>query len=334
MQKVTCSLRHFYISNTPDQYPYHVSRSGDKFRIPFYEIRGQGPPPTYDPDFGSPGDVYLDLKNTDAYVLYWKTMTDWVQWDAATTCSTKHKPPITSLSRHPYFEGLDRFLWCDGRLVSWCSRSTIKKKRRKMQEDGMYHRKDGVAGEVHARAVTTDIVKRMVECGEQRKVKRGMGDIETADDDVGHMHKKMKTDLQTPSSSDSISGASSLASLPQVNDTIMQYSPPPDSSVHRFLLEERKITKELREANQRLVAENAKLREAHSGRSFSDIGTSSDDLDSSGICQSEITGEDVTFPASVLAGITGVDGLKALGIGGFSHFCVSIHSFDLVVSFK
>src|SRR5882762_3535953 len=79
-QKVTCSLRHFYISNTPDQYPYHVSRSGDKFRIPFYEIRGQGPPPTYDPDFGSPGDVYLDLKNTDAYVLYWKTMTDWVQW--------------------------------------------------------------------------------------------------------------------------------------------------------------------------------------------------------------------------------------------------------------
>jgi hypothetical protein len=105
-----------------------------------------------------------------------------------------------------------------------------------MQEDGMYHRKDGVAGEVHARAVIADIVKRMVECGEQRKVKRGMGDIETADDDVGHMHKKMKTDLQTPSSSDSISGASSLASLPQVNDTIMQYSPPPRLLGPSFLI--------------------------------------------------------------------------------------------------
>src|ERR1700691_1808061 len=124
-QNVSKKLRYLVVSELPDNYPYHASLSGDKFRIPFYEIRGKGPPPNDNPDFGTPGDVYIDLTNSGSYTLYSKTTTHWVQWHAAVASSTKHKPPISDLSAHPHFEGHDRFLWCDGRLLGWYSRATI-----------------------------------------------------------------------------------------------------------------------------------------------------------------------------------------------------------------
>jgi hypothetical protein len=209
-KKVSSKLRHFVVSTVPVDYPYHVSTSGDKYRIPFYVIRGRGPPFS-DPNFGSPGDVYLDLDNPDAFALYLKTMTNWVQWHAAATCSTKHKVPISNLFGHPHLEGLDKFLWCDGSTVSWCSRSTIKKKRRQMHEHGVYHREDGMTDDIYSGAVVAGIIRRMLECEEQRKTKRGMEDFESADDEPAH--KKAKTTSQTPSSSDSMSVDSSLSSI-------------------------------------------------------------------------------------------------------------------------
>jgi len=95
---------------------------------------------------------------------------------------------------------------------------------------------------------------------------------------------------------------------------------------HHFWTEERKVTKVLREANQRLTMENAKLREEIPGRSFADIGTSSEDLESS---VSELVGPDkvsVTLPAPVMesfaASLTDVNALKALGLCKCSRFMI------------
>jgi hypothetical protein len=88
------------------------------------------------------------------------------------------------------------------------------------------------------------------------------------------------------------------------------------------LLEDRRALEGMREANRRLTEENAKLREAHTGRSFADIGTSSDDLETSKVSQPVPTSQDATsarFPVPVMEclamSMTGVDTLKALGSG-------------------
>lgn len=217
-KNVSSKLRHFVVSKVPVDYPYHVSTtSGDKFRIPFYVIRGQGPPFSY-PDFGSPGDVYLNLENPDAFALHLKTKTNWVQWHAAATCSPKHKVPISNLFGHPHFEGLDKFIWCDGGVISWCSRSTIKKKRRQMHGDGVYHREDGMTDDIFLGAVVARIIRRMLEGEEKRKAKtkRGMEDFGLVDDEAEPAHKKAKTTSQTPPSSDSMSVDSSLSSISHV----------------------------------------------------------------------------------------------------------------------
>jgi hypothetical protein len=193
---ITLRTRHLHVTEVPEGYPYHVSHSGDKFSIPFFEIRGQGPPQNYDPDFGSPGDIYLDLQN---YAVYLKSMTGWVRWHAAVTSSLGHKPLISDLSGHPYLVGWDMFLWCDGRLLGWWSRKTIMKKRRQMHDDGLYDREDGITDESHAIYVVARIVKKMLDSDAQEKGKwkRGTRFIKWMDDDAGRVHKKMKTSPQT-----------------------------------------------------------------------------------------------------------------------------------------
>jgi hypothetical protein len=75
-----------------------------------------------------------------------------------------------------------------------------------------------------------------------------------------------------------------------------------------------------------VTTENAKLREEIPGRSYANIGTSSDDLDSS---VSEFVGQDkasVTLPAPVMesfaASLTDVNALKALGLCKCSRFMI------------
>jgi len=275
-------------------------------------------------------------------------MTSWVQWHAAAISSTKRKVPTSNLFGHPHLEGSGKFLWCDGSAVSWSSRSTVKKKRRQMHELGLYHREDSMTDDIYTGAVVARIIGRMLECEEQRKTKRGMENVESADDEVEPPHKKARTTSQTPTSSDVDSSISS----PQIHvnaratHSIMQLSPmlnflpPPrlqDSSsyesmsgqgivTHHFRTEEREITKALREANQRVTTENAKLREEIPGRSFADIGTSSDDLENS---SSEVASQDMTFVTlaapvieSFAASLTDADALKALGVCKCNRFMI------------
>jgi hypothetical protein len=370
MQNISTKVGQFVVSELPDYYPYHIApsgTSGDKFRIPFFEMRGRGPPPNEDPDFGSPGDVYIDLQNPDAYAVYSKTVTNWVQWRAASARSVTHTLPASDLYRHPYF---DRFLWCDGRVLSWWSRSTIKKKRHEMHKDGIYHRENNMTDESYAAVVVTEIAKRMLNYEEHGgKVKR-----KASGDNTGPAQKKIKVIFQTPSTSEASLRASSL-SLSQTKEEGCRDTPSP--SLHRSgqgatsesdpapqdsvpyismsgsdtpsdapdmqkLSEERKFSNRLHEIDQRLVEENAKLQEANLGRSLTDSGSSPDAVEClAKPAQSGTVGQDATSATSLTSAakcftinITDVDTLKTLGSGEKNRIVSKVHSIDQLVRVK
>jgi len=155
---VTWTLRRFHVGSLPESYPYDIADFQDAWRIkvPFREFRGADDPLA---DTGHPGDVYIKLTPR---TLYAKVTSGWVEWNPLPGIRLPQIPPKDQIIHHPHFENQDRFLWCNGRVVSWFTRPSIGIARKKMRKAGMYENRGGNTSGT-ATAVASEIIRRMLE---------------------------------------------------------------------------------------------------------------------------------------------------------------------------
>src|ERR1700734_868863 len=197
---ITEISRHFYIDSDPVplSYPYDVQTSPTKTRIPFCELRGNGPPPL---DIGHPGDIYLDLAKPSDYALYSKGISSWARWPGPDPNPLlPAAPPAKDLISHPHFEDPARFLWCNGVVISWYARNSIGKMRGKMRTEGLFGDKDCVPSENEACQLGSAFIRKMID-NERRNEMRLRREVEkrslpsTPEEDActGPENKKAKT---------------------------------------------------------------------------------------------------------------------------------------------
>ena len=165
---IKCHNREFYVPEVPDDYPYQMekSKSSTNISIPFYEFRGNGPPPT---DIGNPGDVYLQI-GAENLTLYAKMRSGWKIWNPLPMWGSM-LPPASELIAHPDSDNLKRYLWCDGYQLGWYALSGVRGKRSRMRQDGMYRTKGGLTEEPNSTVVATEVIRRMLDGQETGKVR-------------------------------------------------------------------------------------------------------------------------------------------------------------------
>jgi len=127
--------------------------------IPYYEWRGQGPPPD---DIEHPGDLYLDL-TPGTHALHAHTTKKWVKWVGPRTKKEE-------LLAHPHLK--DRYLDCSERLIGWYAESTIRQNRAK-----------SVVSRSSSGAIQKFVAFERGLSGQQQETKRRNGDSNLDDDD-------------------------------------------------------------------------------------------------------------------------------------------------------
>jgi hypothetical protein len=139
---LTTEIHYFEVDNLPEDYPYDITPTTRKkaqdhvfYLIPFYRIKGIGPPPT-DLAGTNASDVYLDLF-PGAYAAYGKTVNGWQRWyDPQPTAKLEE-----TLVRHPHFlrnKKRTRSLWCSNSAgVSWFSPGTVARNQKRAKELGL-----------------------------------------------------------------------------------------------------------------------------------------------------------------------------------------------------
>jgi hypothetical protein len=190
--QITSTLKDFMVDALPKDYPYSLDKmpkheSRYMYRIPFFEFRGQGPPPC---DIGSDGDVYVDM-TPERPALYAKAKTEWRQWAG---------PPIEwnigALFSHPHFEGrghqgADRQLWCNGRKIIWYSTGSAQNHWRHLSRSGVLN--PAIETKDLGRVVAGNLIAEMLK-EERHPEFRKKRERPTQDVKGGSENKKRKVD--------------------------------------------------------------------------------------------------------------------------------------------